>query len=154
MKRTAAGVLCLLLAGCRPDAAQQQAPSPSPSSTYVVLGPVRFPLPHGWANLGSSCPTREVMLVGPPDLACVRAGRLGPAIWAGVSKGRTGQSHVGVVAGHPVHLGRYDEERSSEIVVSFDDADYVLVIYIGLDRNVRRADRAVLEHLLSTLVDA
>jgi hypothetical protein len=94
------------------------------------------------------------MLVGPPDLTCVRAGRLGSAIWAGASKGRTGQSHVGVVAGHPVHLGRYDEERSSEIVVSFDDADYVLVIYMSLDHNVRRADRAELEHLLSTLVDA
>jgi hypothetical protein len=58
------------------------------------------------------------------------------------------------VAGHPVHLGRYDEERSSEIVVSFDDADYVLVIYMSLDHNVRRTDRAELEHLLSTLVDA
>jgi hypothetical protein len=58
------------------------------------------------------------------------------------------------VGGHPVHLGRYDEERSSEIVVSFDAAHYVLVIYVGLDHNVRHADRAELEHLLSTLVDA
>jgi hypothetical protein len=58
------------------------------------------------------------------------------------------------VAGHPVHLGRYDEERNSEIVVSFDDADYGMVIYIGLDHIVRRSDRAELEHLLASLTDA
>jgi hypothetical protein len=61
---------------------------------------------------------------------------------------------VGTVAGHPVHLGRYDQERNSEIVVSFDDAHYGIVIYIALDHIIRRSDRAQLERLLSSLTDA
>jgi hypothetical protein len=61
---------------------------------------------------------------------------------------------VGTVAGHPVHLGRYDEERSSEIVVSFDDTHYGIVVYIAMDHIIRRSDRQQRERLLSSLTDA
>jgi hypothetical protein len=154
VKRLAAGALCVLLSACQSHDAHGGKPSQSPREDFVVLGPVRLALPTGWANLGSSCPNRQVLLVGPPDLACPGPGRVGPAIWAGVSKGPSGQFTVGTVAGHLVHLGRYDEERTSEIVVSFDDADYGLVIYVALDDSIRRSDRAQLEHLLSSLTDA
>jgi hypothetical protein len=155
MKRLPAAVLCLLLSACHMHGDDHVAkPTQRPSETSVVLGPVRLPLPPGWANLGSSCPNRQVMLVGPPDLACPESGHVGGAIWGGESKGPSGQSTVGTVAGHRVHLGRYGEERSSEIVVSFDDAEYTVVIYVALDHSIRRSDRVQLEHLLSSLTDA
>jgi hypothetical protein len=51
-------------------------------------------------------------------------------------------------------MGRYDEERNSEIVISFDDADYGIVIYLALDHSIRLSDRAQLERLLASLRDA